>query len=447
MIIILNSNFLFKNLHMKSLIITVLLAFTGFGVLAQKLDKAKELLKTNKIAEARTEIDNFLAVEKNQKSSEGWYVKGKVYNAIAADANLKGTVPNARETAFDALKKYVELESTVKDSTKRQMLLTMDNRQPFVDLYSGYSKDGASFYNANNYNDALANFKNTLAIFDYMAAQGWTNKIVLDTTTTLYAGISAEKANKMDEAATYYGKIAERKATGEGFIEIYKWLSDHYKQKGDIETSQKFVNLGKEVYPTDAFWSGFELDMLREKGTKEQLFAKYEEIISKYPDNHLFVFNYAVELYQTGYNVDATKRPANSKELIQKATDMINKALSMKPDYANAHMLLGQILYNQAADIANENKAIRPPQGGKLKPEELKKKEDLRQQVNKIYDQAIPHFEKVDEILGSQGKLKMEEKGYLKDSYDLLISIYETKGNQDKAATYTDKFNNVDKKH
>ena len=30
---------------------------------------------------------------------------------------------------------------------------------------------------------------------------------------------------------------------------------------------------------------------------------------------------------------------------------------------------MGQILYNQAADIANENKAIRPPQGGKLKPE------------------------------------------------------------------------------
>ena len=126
---------------------------------------------------------------------------------------------------------------------------------------------------------------------------------------------------------------------------------------------------------------------------------------------------------------------------------MTNKSLSLKPDYANAHMLMGQILYNQAADIANENKAIRPPQGGKLKPEELKKKEDLRQQVSKLYDQAIPHFEKVDELLGSQGKLKMEEKGYLKDSYDLLISIYETKGNQDKASAYTEKFNNVDKKH
>lgn len=432
---------------MKSLILAVLLATTGLGVFAQKLDKAKDQLKANKLSDAKNEIENFMAVEKNKTNSEGWYTKAKVYTAISKDSSLKASVPNAREVAFDALKQYVQLEGNVKEKEKRQLSLTMDNRQPFVDLYAGYSKDGASFYNANNFNDALTNFKNTLAIFDFMAQQGWTNNISLDTTTTLYAGISAEKANKVDEAALYYGKIAEKKATGEGFIEIYKWLADHHKQKGDIETSQKFVNIGKELYPTDAFWSGFELDMLREKGTKEQLFAKYEEIIAKYPDNHLFPFNYAVELYTVGYNTDVAKRPANSKELIQKAADMTNKALTMKPDYANAHMLMGQILYNQAADIATENKAIRPPQGGKLKPEELKKKEELRQAVNKKYDEAIPYFEKVDALLGSQGKLKMEEKGYLKDSYDLLISIYETKGNQEKAAEYTNKFNNVDKQH
>lgn len=432
---------------MKSLILAVLIAFTSLAVLAQKVDKAKDLLKNNKLPEARTEIENFLAVEKNKNNSEGWYTKAKVYTAIAKDSNLKSTVPDSREIAFDALKKYIELENNVKEKEKKQLALTMDNRQPFVDLYTGYSKDGASFYNANNYNDALTNFKKTLDVFDYMSAQGWTNNVKLDTTTTLYAGISAEKANKLDEAATYYGKIAESKATGDGFIEIYKWLSDHYKQKGDVTNSQKFVDLGKEVYPTDAFWSGFEIDMLREKGTKEQLFAKYEEIISKYPDNHLFLFNYAVELYTTGYNTDMAKRPANSKELIQKAIEMNSKAIALKPDYANAQMLMGQILFNQAADYATENKAIRPPQGGKLKPEELKKKEELRNMVNKKYDEAIPYFEKVDALLGNQGKLKMEEKGYLKDSYDLLITIYEHKGLQDKATAYTEKFNNVDKKH
>jgi tetratricopeptide (TPR) repeat protein len=432
---------------MKSLILAVLIATTSLAVFAQKIDKAKDLLKSNKLDQAKTEVENFLAVEKNKNNSEGWYTKAKVYNAIAKDSTLKGSVPNAREVAFDALKKYVELESTVKEKEKKQLLLTMDNRQPFVDLYTGYSKDGASFYNANNYNDALTHFKKTLEVFDFMSAQGWTNNIKLDTTTTLYAGISAEKASKMDEAAIYYGKIAETKATGEGFIEIYKWLADHHKQKGDIAASQKYVELGKAVYPTDVFWSGFEVDMLREKGTKEQLFSKYEELTTKHPDNHLFLFNYAVELYTAGYNADMSKRPANSQELINKAVEVAKKAITVKPDYANAHMLMGQILYNQAADIAAVNKAIRPPQGGKLKPDELKKKEDLRNQVSKKYDEAIPHFEKVDELLGNQGKLKMEEKGYLKDSYDLLITIYEAKGNNDKATAYTEKFNSVDKKH
>ena len=144
---------------------------------------------------------------------------------------------------------------------------------------------------------------------------------------------------------------------------------------------------------------------------------------------------------------EAADRYARELTAWRQRRRMTKKALAMKPDYANAHMLMGQIIYNEAADIAAYNKTIRPPQGGKLKPDQLKKKEELRQEVSKKYDEAIPHFEKVDELLGSQGKLKMEEKGYLKDSYDLLITIYETKGNQDKATVYTEKFNNVDKKH
>ena len=51
---------------MKSLFLTVLLAVTGLGVFAQKLDKAKDLLEKKKLAEAKTEIDNFLNNEKNK---------------------------------------------------------------------------------------------------------------------------------------------------------------------------------------------------------------------------------------------------------------------------------------------------------------------------------------------------------------------------------------------
>ena len=41
----------------------------------------------------------------------------------------------------------------------------------------------------------------------------------------------------------------------------------------------------------------------------------------------------------------------------------------------------------------------------------------------------------------------MEQKSYLKDAYDLLITIYDNKQNQEKLKFYEEKFNNVDKVH
>ncbi len=43
------------------------------------------------------------------------------------------------------------------------------------------------------------------------------------------------------------------------------------------------------------------------------------------------------------------------------------------------------------------------------------------------FNEAIPYFKKVDELLDSQGKLKMEEKETLKGALDLLIIATEEK--------------------
>lgn len=460
---------------MKKVLLLALLAAPGLGLYAQKLDKAKDYLTKKKLTEAKTEIDNVLAIEKNQANPEAWYTKAKIYVAVAGDSTLRGTVPDAREIAFESLQKYMSVEEArEKDASKRNVLLTLDNSQPLLDLYSGYSSTGATFYNAGNFNEALNNFKKCLGIFDFMASKNLTT-LKLDTTTTLYAGISAEKASKPDEAAIYYGKIADQKAKGEGFAELYKWLADYYRQKGDVENAKKYSQYGREVYPGDAFWTGFELELMREKGTKEELFKKYDQVLQENPNNHLFLFNYAVEVYQEGYNQDATKRPANSKELIAKATDLIKKCLAIEPKYPNGNMVLGQIIYNEGVDINNENKAIRPQGGVKLTPEQLKKKEELRTAVVAKFDEAAPYFEQVANTLEAQGKLKMDEKDILKNSLDLLITIneekvaqLETKKNaaeakknaaevktldeaikklQDKTNDFTEKFNNVDRKH
>ena len=189
------------------------------------------------------------------------------------------------------------------------------------------------------------------------------------------------------------------------------------------------------------------LNKLSEKGSKDELFAKYEEVTKANPTNPIFYYNYAVELYKTAYNEDSTQRPANSKELTEKAMQNVEKSIELDAKYPNSRMLLGQIYYNQAVDIINKNKTIKPKGNVKLTPVQLKEKETLRQESNKKFDQAIEQFTKIDELLGSQGKLKMEEKQFLKDSYDLLITIYEQRQNTEKAGVYTEKFNNVDKIH
>lgn len=427
---------------MKKFLLTTMLASSILAVTAQSLDKAKDNLKSKKYSEAKTQIEGFLANEKNAKNPEGWYTKAKVYVEIAQDPTLSAANPDARWTAFEALKKYVSL-----DDKGQLVLMQLDNYKPIMDVYQGYFKTGAEAYNANKFEAAYSDFKNCLTVSEYMTEKKWSN-VNLDTTVILYAGISAEKSNKRDEAAVYYGKLAEAKVTGDGMIEIYKWLVDHYyNQKKDEVKANKYLELGKEVFPKDQFWSIYELDMARDKGDKAELYKKYEAVLANDPGNSSVRYNYAVEMYQEAYKPDIASRPANSSELIAKVDENLKKVIAEKPDYAAAYLVLGQIQYNQGVDYNNQNKAIRPPQGGKLKPEELKKKEELRGLISQKFDAAVPYFEKVDELLGSKGKLKMDEKGYLKDAYDLLITIYDNKGNKDKLKVYEDKFNNVDKNH
>ena len=125
---------------LKTFFLSLLLVSASAGLFAQKLDKAKDLLGKQKYNEARTEIDNFLANEKNKTNSEAWYLKGKVYSSIAMDSVAQASVPDAKAQAMDALKKYLELEGQIKDSAKRYMLMTLENRKPLTDLYSAYSK-------------------------------------------------------------------------------------------------------------------------------------------------------------------------------------------------------------------------------------------------------------------------------------------------------------------
>lgn len=423
---------------MKRMLLSLFMAVICSGLFAQSVDKAKELLKANNLQGAKDEIDKVLLVDKNQKNAEAWYTKVKVYNAIAVNDQLKTQNPDALIQSLDALKKYTQLDD------KKLASLTLDQYKPINEIYQGLFQAGAASYNSQKYPDALVDFRGAIAAIAFMFKQGWI-KQSMDTTATLYAGISAEKSDKRDEAVIYYKTIADSGITkigGNDMAEIYKWLADYYIRKGDKETGAKYTALGQSKYPNDIFYDELQLDNLRKNGPKDSLFAKYEQINKQHPDSGIYFFNYGLELYQYATDTSTGKRVANSDELMHNAQDKLLTSVKLTPNYPQAYLVLGQIAYNEGVEF----QVLGKPKGN-TNAEELKKRQDYRAQSVKKFDEAIPYLEKVDQLLGIQPKLKKADKVALRDAYDMLITIYESKKDKPKIDAWTDKYNNVDKVH
>jgi hypothetical protein len=423
---------------MKRMLLSLFMAVICSGLFAQSVDKAKELLKANKLAEAKEEIDKALLDAKNQKNAEAWYTKVKIYNAISTNDALKNQYPDALIQSLDALKKYTEYDD------KKQVLLAADGYKPVNEIYQGLFQLGAAAYNAQKWTEAYTDFSNAVSAINFMYKQGWI-KQSMDTTSILYAGISAEKSNKRDDALIFYKMIADSNITkigGNDMAEIYKWLADYYTRSGDKAMAVKYTALGKSKYPNDIFYDELQLDALRKTGPKDSLFAKYEEINKEHPDSAIYFFNYGLELYQYANDSSSGKRVANAEELIKRSQEKMLACLKINPNYAQANLVLGQIAYNEGV----EYQILGKPKGN-TNAAELKQRQDYRALSAKKFDEAVPYLEKVDQILGAQAKLKKTDKVALRDAYDMLVTISENKKDQTKIAFWTDKYNNVDKVH
>jgi hypothetical protein len=133
----------------------MLVAFLTQATMAQDVKKVKDLLAANKLVEAKTMIDQMI-------------VKGKVYSALAMSPTDRDANPEARMTSLDAFKKSQEL-----DKNTFTLYSTTDGYMPIFNLYTSGFEAGANLYNTEKYEEALATFKNTGTVGEYIFSQGW----------------------------------------------------------------------------------------------------------------------------------------------------------------------------------------------------------------------------------------------------------------------------------
>ncbi len=411
----------------KIFMLAMLFAFSA-SLFAQSLDDVNKNLLLGKTQEAKTGIDKVLADPKNANKADAWYYKGRVYNALSYDSTLpKSQTFALKSTAFDAFQKYQSLDS--KDERLKD-----EDYKSYLDLYYGTYDLGAKFFGNKDFDASFNSFKKALEIREYMTAKNITFKdapmSAFDTSLVLNTAIAGTQAKKEAEAVSYYKKLTDANIAGPGYLEVYQYLADYYIKAKDDANLKAIVDKGRKFYPEQEVWDEVELNQVpKNNDDKTALYAKYEELLAKSPNNYTLSYNYAVEYYNSLYGNDA--KPKDIPGAKEKLTSILKQAIKNDKGI-DATVLMTNHLYNVAADVSAAAQAVKG-----TKPEDVKKKADLKKQANAKMDEVIPYAENaLTYFSANQASLKTMQKANQKIILGYLSEIYSVKGNAAKAAEY-----------
>ena len=413
---------------MKKVILLSLLCFFTLSTFAQSLDDINAIMDKRQYKSAREAIDKYLADAKNTSKADGWYYKGRIYNAYSYDSTLsKKDIYDLKLQAYEAFQKYQQLDD-------KDLRMKVEQYQSYLDLYSGFYDLGAIQFNNKDYAGAYESFKKALDVKDFIVSKQYTYPQIklhpLDTALVLNTAIAATQAKNLDNAIVYYRKLTDANVAGKGYEEVYEYLADYYTKKEDFTNVAGILEKGKRFYPQNAFWNELELRQVSAKGDKVALFAKYDELLAKDPTSYQLAYNYSIELYNNMYGKDAGKITDAQRE---KLTSTLKAAIASDKGI-DATMLMANHLFNVAADYSSQASLIKS-----TKPEDVRKKKELKDQSVKVMNETIPYAEAAVKFYESTPNLRPVQKANYKIALGYLSDIYSAKGDAKKAAEYDKK--------
>jgi hypothetical protein len=412
---------------MRKLFLSVLLAAFAGSVFAQKLDDVQEKISKGKYDEAKEKLDKVFEDPKAQTNANAWYYKGKVYTQLAVN-DSNGTLPyDAKAQAFEAFKKYQELEP------KNTMMLLEQNVSLFQ-LYDMYYNKGVKNYNDKDYAAAFKQMKKALEIEEYISSKDFSYNNFsfpkLDTQLINLTASSAYLAKMEDDAIPYFARIADAKIGGPEFKEIYGLLVQYYFKKNDQAKADKYLAIGRELYPDNDYWVALEFGDIPSTDTAARI-VRYEQLLAKYPDSYPLALDYATEVYNYTYTYD--KKPADYEARQAKLRSALDRVLSLKQT-AFANFVMAQHIYNEIYDLDDALRAVKGTSAA-----DLAKKKDIRAQTDKKYEEFYPFAQKAYDMYSQETDMKIQDKVNYRKIINELIDYHQRKKQTDKVTFYQDK--------
>jgi len=413
---------------MKRITIGLMILFAaGTAVKAQDYKKVRDALVLaqipgtagqGKLEEAKTQLDKVLADPKAVGKAETYLLQTEILGTIAGNEALKAKYPTADMEALQALKKYLELEPT-------EAKIKEDHYAGVNSAYSSLFSAGVKYYNQKNWDSASAKFKDVVELGDILTARKWTNS-TFDTTSYLYAGVTSQNAKKSEDAAKYYGKIAERKITGKDYEGIYDFLTKYYLNNNNQAEFKKYLALAKQAYPSNTMWNDLEFSNTTDNAPVEDMVKKFTDADAAKSINAKGYLDYG------DYFINNKKikelDPAQKAQYTQKAFYAFSKAADL--DTANGISsynagIATYTLFEDASDSARKIKGVTAA---------IKSK---RAQADKAADSAadnsIVWLEKSFNTLSAKTTRTSIEKNVVGKTADLLYNLYTYKRERTKA--------------
>jgi len=321
----------------------------------EDLDKIK-----NYLTKAVEYIEPATKHEKSAPKEKTWRYRGDIYQLLSRFLSKPGfseVSPDPIRTAADSYAKAMELDS--KGSSKAeniQGLTVMEN----ISVNEGINK-----YNASDFAGAFKHFDAACMIADQMG--------IVDSTAIFNAGLSADRAEDMENAAKYYRKAIDMNFPDPG---LFKFLYDSKVKMGQKEAAFDVLKEGLTRHPNN---QGLMIDLVNvylQDDRLEEALAYLEKSVTNDPDN-------AVLNYSVGSVYDNLGRKEDARTAYV-------RALEIDPEYFEANYNLGASYYNEAAAMVKE--------ANDLPPSKKKEFDAGIEKANGLFNKALPYLEKAHQL-------------------------------------------------
>jgi hypothetical protein len=410
---------------MKKIILSVVLIFSAYYLMAQDDAVIQLYVSTKKYEQAKEQVDKWLAEPKLKASDKQTALLWKmlVYSQLYVDSSLSNKYPDASIQAMDAFNQYVALEPSLKQLKEQHFEAGVAN------LYTGSFNKGRDYFQNKQWDSAFKYFSESQAMGNFLLANKLsTSTATVDTVTVLYTGYAAQNSKQLDSAARYYSMLADIKVSGSDYEDIYKFLVEYYSEKKDNANMTKYLVTAKELYPNDSsVWTQYEMTAMTANASLPDLFQKYQQEAAAGNMSEDKLTGYAEALATTD------KSQLDALDSMQKvniklaAAQAFGKAFELNNTNGLYAFNAGVIYYSFYSELDDRYAANRG-EGAALKA----KRDAIAKQEAAYADTAAEWLEKAYPVLKAKQDRTKSETSSLNRTVDYLANIYYWKRDQTK---------------